>query len=278
MVIFYALLSAISYGAADFLGGFSSRKNAATTVVAWSQGMGLLTVLIAAPLMGAVSVPATDLLWGMAAGVAGAIGVGILYFGLANGLASIISPVAAVTGAAVPVVFGIIMGERPTTLTWVGIILALAAIILLSQEKSEKREHVLRSMQIGLLSGLAFSGFFILIAQTGKDSGMWPLLAARCTTVPVFFIVSILTGQKIKLIKGTGRVTMASGFLDMAANIFYLLAARTGNLILAVILTALYPAPTVFFQKLFIKEELNLSKITGLILAIAGAALIGIGG
>lgn len=278
MVIFYALLSAISYGAADFLGGFSSRKNAATTVVAWSQGMGLLTVLITAPLMGAVSVPATDLLWGMAAGVAGAIGVGILYFGLANGLASIISPVAAVTGAAVPVVFGIIMGERPTTLTWVGIILALAAIILLSQEKSEKREHVLRSMQIGLLSGLAFSGFFILIAQTGKDSGMWPLLAARCTTVPVFFIVSILTGQKIKLIKGTGRVTMASGFLDMAANIFYLLAARTGNLILAVILTALYPAPTVFFQKLFIKEELNLSKITGLILAIAGAALIGIGG
>ncbi|MDC7235384.1 MAG: DMT family transporter [Spirochaetales bacterium] len=278
MVIVYALLSAVSYGAADFLGGFSSRKNSATAVVAWSQGMGLLTVLAAAPLIGAGTVPVSDLLWGMAAGTAGAMGVGILYYGLAHGLASVISPVAAVTGAAVPVFFGVLSGERPDTVTWAGIFLAFAAIILLSREKSEKKEHVLRSLQIGLLSGLAFSGFFIIIARTSEESGMWPLLAARCTTVPVFFLITLLKRDRVKLVKGTGKLTLASGFLDMAANVFYLLAARTGNLILAVILTALYPAPTVYFQKIFLKERLTASRTIGLVLAIAGAALIGIGG
>lgn len=278
MVILYASLSALAYGAADFLGGFSSRKNAATTVVAWSQLLGLCTVLIAAPLMGATQVPLNDILWGMAAGISGAAGVGLLYHGLATGLASIISPVAAVTGAAIPVFFGVITGERPEALTWLGVLLALAAILLLSRESSEKKDHVFRSLRIGLLSGVAFSGFFILISRTGDESGMWPLLAARCTTVPLFFVVTLLKGQKARLVSGTWRISFFSGILDMGANVFYLLAARTGSLILAVILTALYPAPTVIFQKIFLKEHLTPARTLGLLMAIAGAAMIGIGG
>jgi drug/metabolite transporter (DMT)-like permease len=66
--------------------------------------------------------------------------------------------------------------------------------------------------------------------------------------------------------------------LDMGANVFYLLSARSGFLITAVILTSLYPAPTVILQRIFVRERLNASRITGLILAITGAALIGIGG
>ncbi len=278
MVIFYALMSAITFGTADFLGGFSSRKNSTTATVAWAQAAGLITVLIAAPLMGADRIVSSDILWGMAGGISGAMGVMVLFRGLSTGMASIISPAAALSGAVLPVIFGFLTGERPPLLTWSGVVLSLPAIMLLSWEKGGKNDHVIRSLRMGLISGALFGGFFILISRTSEESGMWPLVAARFTTVPLFILLSFFRKTKIRLEKGTGRLTILSGFLDMAANVFYLLAARTGYLIFAVILSALYPAPTVVLQKIFLHEKLTCLRITGLVLSIAGAALIGVGG
>ena len=278
MVILFALMSALSYGTADFLGGFSSRKNPATATVAWSQLTGLLVILAAAPIFRASDVQGTDIIWGITGGISGGLGVLFLFRGLSTGIASIVSPIAALSGAVFPVVFGFLTGERPPLLTWIGVALSLPAIILLSYEKGDKTDHVFKSVRIGLISGILFGGFFILISRTSEDSGLWPLAAARAVTVPLFMLISVIRQTRIKLEKGTRRTTFFSGFLDMAANIFYLLAFRTGYLIIAVILTALYPAPTVVLQKLFLHEKLNFSRITGLVLSIAGAALIGIGG
>ena len=168
MVIIYALLSALSFGTADFLGGFSSRKNAATAAVAWSQAAGLLTVLIAAPLMGAPAVVPADLGWGILGGMAGAAGVLVLFHGLSTGLASIVSPVAALSGAVLPVLFGLLIGERPPLLTWAGVALSLPAILLLSWETGDRRNHVFGSVRLGLLAGLFFGGFFIPIKGLTK--------------------------------------------------------------------------------------------------------------
>ena len=278
MVIFYALMSAFSFGTADFLGGFSSRKNSTTVTVAWSQGAGLITVLIAAPLMGAEYIAGYDIFWGMAGGVSGALGVLVLFHGLSTGIASIVSPIAALSGAAFPVLFGFITGERPPLMTWTGVVLSLPAILLLSWEKGDRNDHVIRSLRMGLVSGALFGGFFILLSRTSENSGMWPLLAARFTTVPLFILLSVIRKSKLRLEKGTRRMTVLSGILDMAANVFYILAVRTGYLIFAVILSALYPAPTVILQKIFLHEKLTRMRIIGLVLSITGAALIGIGG
>ena len=175
MVVIYALLSAFAYGTGDFLGGFSSRRNAATAAVAWSQGIGLLIVLIAAPLMGGRGVSCSDILWGIAGGISGAMGVLVLFYGLSAGLASIVSPVAALSGAVLPILYGLLIGERPPLLTWMGVGLTLPAILLLTWEKGEKNDHVLGSLRWGLLSGVLFGGFFILISRTSEGSGTWPL-------------------------------------------------------------------------------------------------------
>ena len=278
MIVFFALMSALAYGTADFLGGFSSRRNAASTTVAWSQTAGLITVTAAALIMGSDAVGFADILWGIAGGVSGALGVMILFNGLSSGYASIVSPVAALSGAVLPVVFGFITGERPPLLTWTGVALSLPAILLLSMTREEKKDHIFRSVRLGLVSGALFGGFFIFISRTSEGSGMWPLAAARLVTIPLFLSLSVLRGRKIILARGTRRATLFSGALDMAANVLYLLAARTGYLILAVVLAALYPAPTVVLQKIILHEKLTVARIAGLILSIAGAALIGVGG
>lgn len=108
-------------------------------VVAWSHGMGILIALAAAPLMGVTLLAPEDFLLGIAAGLSGAIGVAILYRGLASGLAAVVSPVAALAGATLPVLFAVIAGERPDMLTWLGEGLTFPAIIFLSYEKGERR-------------------------------------------------------------------------------------------------------------------------------------------
>ena len=278
MVVIFASIAALNYGAADFLGGLASRKNSSIAVIAWSQCIGLFLALTAAPLMGLSSVTAGDILWGIAAGISGAIGAGFLYRGLAVGLASVISPVAALTGAVLPVLYGVANAEQPSLLSWTGVALALPAILLLSLERDEKKDHVLNSFKLGFLSGLGFSGFFILIAQTGDSSGLWPLLASKTVTVPLFFLMSTILKHPLKLVKGSRLQALSSGLLDMGATIFYLLAFRSGLMVTAVVITALYPAPTVILQRVVLGEKLRTSRIGGLILAIAGTALIGVGG
>ncbi len=277
MVIFFAALSALTYGSADFSGGLAAQNNSATSVVAWAHAVGIPVALIAAPLIGSSSVTMGDLLWGIAAGLSGAIGIGILYRGLASGLAAVVSPVAALTGATLPVFFAIITGERPEILTWLGVGLALPAILFLSIEKQNKKDHVLKSLRLGFLAGCGFSGFFILIAQTGDGSGMWPLLVSRMATAPFFFLLTAIQKRKIMLHKVSLGYALIAGTLDLGANIFYLLATRTGFMITAVIISALYPAPTVVLQRIFRGERLSVNRIIGLILAIVGAALIGVG-
>ncbi|MDC7124693.1 MAG: EamA family transporter [Spirochaetales bacterium] len=278
MVIIYALLSAAAYGTADFMGGFSSRKNAVTTTAIWTQLTGLIMAAIAALILGSTNVGLVDILWGIASGFSGVTGLLILYKGLSCGKVSIVSPSAALAGAIIPVIFGLLIGERPPILTWIGIAFSIPAIIFLSWEKGEKEDHTIKSLQYGLLAGTFFGGFFILLSQTSETSGMWPLAAAKFGSLLLSFSILLFRKNKICLEKGTRKLTILSGIIDMAANIFYLLASRTGYLIIAVVLSALYPAPTVILQRLFIHEKLTFIRIVGIILSITGAALIGIGG
>ena len=160
--------------------------------------------LAAAPLLGALEVTPSDLILGLySPGSAALPGWDSFTGDWLQGWPPSCLPVAALTGAALPVLFGVLIrGERPPAVTWLGVFLALPAIILLSTEKEEHRHHVLRSLRIGILAGIAFSGFFILIAQTNKASGMWPLVAARCVTVPLFFTLTLVEGNSRQTEKG----------------------------------------------------------------------------
>ena len=277
MVNLFAALTALSYGAADFTGGLAARKTSVLSVTVWSQAVGILTALAVLPLVGGARISLESWLWGMAAGLSGAAGLSFIYRGLAEGPAAVVSPSAALTGAALPVLFGFIIGERPGLLTWVGVLLAVPAILLLSIERGDSRGRVSAALRMGVIAGLGFGGFFVLISRSGDDSGLWPLVAARSAGVPMLLGISLARRQSLVLNKGSRAAAMGTGVMDMAANVFFLLAVRGGMLITASVIAALYPAPTVLLQRIVFGEKLNAARITGLVLALTGIALIGVG-
>ena len=133
MAVVLALASAVVYGAADFLGGLASRRTSVFGVVAMSQVVGLVALLALLPWLGG-PVGVADLAWGWRRGLAGAAGLVVFFRALAGGVMSVIAPVTAVTAAAVPVLVGLLAGNRIGGWAAAGIALALTAVVLVSAE------------------------------------------------------------------------------------------------------------------------------------------------
>ncbi len=278
MSVLLAALSALCYGAADFSGGFAARRSPLVPVLVTSQTAGALLAL-AFVLASREATPAgRDLAWGAAAGVAGAAGLAFLYRGIAGGLVAIVSPTAALVGAAIPVAFGILSGERPSQWAIAGSAICLPAILLLTWERGGVADRAaLRSaLAHALLSGTFIGLFFIALARSSPGSGLWPVLVARGASITLLVVAAFLSRQRLVVSRAGALPTLVAGVTDMAANVLFLLATREGLLSLAVVVASLYPAPTVLLARVFFREHIPPVRALGLALAVAGIALIGL--
>jgi uncharacterized membrane protein len=270
-------LSALMYGAGDFCGGLASRRQPMTVVLFFSQIAGLAAALVAVLLLRQPLPGAADVAWGIAAGVTGTAGLAALYRALATTLVAVASPVAAVTGAVIPVLLGLAAGERPGNLAWLGIALALPAIGLLAAGPSAGRPDsglARRAALMGTIAGAGFGLFFFCISRTTHESGLWPLAAARLVTVSLVAGVAATRRTTLRPLPAALPVVAASGLLDMGANIAFLLASRMGLLTVTAVITSLYPGPTVVLAMIVFREKLTASRAIGLALALAGVACI----
>jgi drug/metabolite transporter (DMT)-like permease len=281
VAIFLSLATAIVYGAADFCGGLASRRTSTVSVVVWSQAFGLVLLAIVLPALGGHP-QVHDLEWGAVCGVAGAAAIGLLYRGLALGTMGVVSPLSAVLGASIPMLYGIVFrSERPAWLAYAGIAAALLAVICVSAAESETPQAARRGLfppgvTEGLLAGVGFGLFFIALAQTRADAGMYPLLAARVTSVVLLLVGGLAFGgpAAIRVARPALGIVVLGGTLDMGANILFVLAAHAGMLAIVAVLTSLYPAATVALAAIVLRERLGRLQWIGVALALGGAAAI----
>lgn len=279
MVLFLSIVTALQYGIGDFAGGTASRRNSAVVVIVLSQLIGLLLGAVALFLLRTPISDTIDLMWGSLSGLGGALGLTFLYYGLASGIVAIVSPAAALVGAAVPVVFGLIMGERIGVAGLSGILLvflSIAALTWTGRRERKKVKSVFRSLSLGILAGMGFGLFFIFISRTGEQSGLWPLIAARATSVGLLTPIALMQRKKLD---GTGKAIaplVLAGILDMGANITLLISLRAGLVIVVTAISSLYPAPTVVLAGILFHERLSAIKWIGLVLAVVGVALLGL--
>jgi drug/metabolite transporter (DMT)-like permease len=276
VAVLLALASAVVYGTADFLGGLASRRASVFGVVAVSQLIGLLALLALLPVFGG-PVTAADLAWGAASGVAGATGLVIFFRTLARGVMSVIAPVTAVTAAAVPVLVGLLGGESIAPLTALGIVLALAAVVLVSAEGGLSALRTARPDTIApaLAAGLAFGFFFVLLDRTSQDSGLTPLVAARLASVALVVVVALAARQSLRVSRPALPLVAISGAFDMTANALFLLATQQpGQLAITGVLASLYPVSTVVLAQVVLRERLVLAQVAGLGTAVTAVVLI----
>ena len=286
MVYLLALGSAVLYGAGDFTGGLASRRAGTLPVVFLSQLSGLLVLALLLPLLPPATPTRSDLLWGAAAGLCGGVGVALLYRALAIGIMAVVAPTTAVCAVAIPVVVSVLLGERPVPLAVAGIALGILSIVLVSRQQAGAGEpsgvtaagKQPTGIGTALVSGIAIGFFFLSLAQTRSEAGMWPLLVSRSMSVMLFGLTALASKQSLRLPGGILALTAGCGVIDMSANALYLVAAQQGPLSLVVTLSSLYPASTVLLARIVLRERLNRWQLTGVGCALAAVVLIVTGG
>ena len=276
MAVVLALSSAVVYGASDFLGGLASRKASVFGVVALSQLAGLVALLALLPwLCGPVTV--ADLAWAAAAGIVGSTGLVVFFRALSRGVMSVIAPVTAVTAAAVPVLAGLLIGNRIGLWAAAGIALALASVVLVSAEGGLSALRAARpaSLAPALAAGTAFGFFFVLLDRTSEDAGVTPLVAARMASLALVVVLALATRQSLRVTRPALPLVALSGVGDMTANALFLLATQQeGQLAIIGILASLYPVSTVMLAQVLLRERLAGAQVAGLGTAVAAIVLI----
>ncbi|MFC0450641.1 DMT family transporter [Rhodococcus jostii] len=280
-----ALVAAIGYGVSDFVGGVASRRVAALRVVIVSYPLSLLIVLVIAPFAGG-TLTTTSVVWGALAGVAGGVAVWWFYLALASGPMSVVSPLTAVLVAGIPVLIGLVFGERPGPIAFIGIVVALVAVVLVSRESPDETAgevaggRVLRfTRTVALLtvgSGIAFALSFVSLHQIGDDGGMWALAVSRAAATAVVWLVALSAGHFVLPHGEPLKLAVYVSFLDVLANAAMMYAFQGGLLSLVSVIGSLYPAATVLLAMVMLGERVSKMQQAGMLLALAAVAMIAV--
>lgn len=279
MGVLLALGSAACYGVADFAGGLLSRRAHFAVVALLGQAGALVCVLAAVPLFPAASPGAADLGWGALSGVGTGLGMVFLYRGLGRGAMSVVVPVSAVGGVALPVLVGVLLlGDRPSALAWTGIVVAVPALWTVARRGGGAagggRTPATAGSADALMAGVGIALQYLALAQAGPDAGVWPVAAGRVTAVATVLPVACGSGTPLRLPLRTATAAAATGTAAACALVLYLLAVREQLVSVAVVLSSLYPVIPVLLGVTVLRERLTLLQVAGLAGAAAAIALL----
>ena len=216
--------------------------------------------------------------WGSLYGIGMAFGMWAFFAALGAGPISVVSPLAAVLNAAVPVAVGVALGERPGQAASVGVVLALVAVMLVSREAPVEGATPYRFTPkvawLTVVAGSAMGLNLVFLHQAPHVCKLWPLVFARVSATAV---VLVLAGMSRNLRLPSGRplrLALAVALLDTFANVTMLVALHTWLLSLASILISLYPAATVVLAMVVLRERVTRWQGVGMVIAMGSVAMI----
>jgi drug/metabolite transporter (DMT)-like permease len=234
--------------------------------------MGVLAIAVGGPIQpGAI-------VWGCLYGVGMAFGMWAFFAALGAGPISVVSPLAAVLNAAVPVAVGVALGERPGQAASVGVVLALVAVMLVSREATVEGTKPYRFTPkvawLTVLAGSAMGLNLVFLHQAPHECKLWPLVFARLSATLVVFVTSAIS-KNLRMPSGQPlKLALAVALLDTCANVAMLLALHTWLLSLASILISLYPAATVVLAMVVLRERVSRWQGVGMVMAMGSVAMI----
>ncbi len=295
-----SLLSAVIWGGSDFLGGIAARRMPASAVVMLSHLLSLGVLVVLAWTLGEALPGHATVLYALAAGLTGGLGVMALYKALALGAMGLTAAVSGVVTAALPVAWAFSTEGLPRAPQITGFVLAAVAIwaIASAPQKeiatdTDSHARLRQGLLLGAVAGISFGALLILLKLAAAHGGLlWPLACARMASSCLAVTVTLFglrtarrrkTGAAAELEPRSGRrragwsalaLAGATGVMDASGNTFYTLATQLGRLDIAAVLGSLYPASTILLAALLLKERTTRLQTAGMVLALVAVVLI----
>jgi len=257
------------------VGGFTARRLGAFAVLFVSQPPTLVLIAVVVIVRGIPIHPGPWIVAGVVAGLVGLVGLSAAYRGMAIGVISVVSTIAA-TGPVVPILVGLVLGERPTALQFGGMAMTLGGIALLAFDRrpAESGRRLLPGVGLALLAALAFGVFLVAIRYASRPDPLWGVLATRTGSVLALLLLGVAFRSRIKVGLPDLPALFAVGILDVGADVLFAFATTLGLLSVVSILSSLYPVATVLLARIILNERMARPQQGGIGLALAGVVLI----
>jgi drug/metabolite transporter (DMT)-like permease len=274
-----ALTSSLCWGVADFVGGVQSRRVPLLRVILVSQAVGLVAVVVVLAVRGVPPPALARLLPAIGGGLAGIVSLSAFYRGLAIGTMSIVAPISA-TGVALPVIVGVVTGDRLSAVTSAGLAVAVVGVVLASREARDEDARAAAagrtSIALALAAAAGFGSYFVLSDAAADESVLWLLVLARIVILPVLAAVILVRGDGAPARPDAVALVLA-GTLDVTATGLYGLANTKGALSIVSVVGSLYPVTTVLLARIVLGERISSVQMAGIVAALTGIALIAAG-
>jgi drug/metabolite transporter (DMT)-like permease len=279
LAVFLSLLAGLSIGTGDFLAGTQARRTSLWAVIVLSQITGFAMTSAIVLFRGAAFPPTAGLVPALLAGITAVIGIATSYGALSISVMSIVGPIQA-TGVAIPVLWGLAQGERPSVLQAAGIAVAFVGVVLAARQKSAGEHHEAPSRKaiiISLAAALAIGLNYVCYAYAAKYDPYWGIFIARATSIGIFLLTFVIVRPPLHLTAAAVLPLMAIGILDTGSNGLFSVASTLGYLSVVAVLSAVYPVFTVILAHLFFHERLSRLQQIGVGAALAGVGMIAAG-
>ena len=275
MGIALALGASLTWGLADFFGPLQGRVLGALRALVYVQLGGLVGIALIVGVRG--KGPADDVaLLAIPAAISGTLGLFAYYRGIAVGAISIVAPIAGIS-ALLPVIVGIVSGDRPSTWQLLGIAAALIGVFLAAREPGRTGARLASGVGLAMLAAIGFGGYFPFMHAAGNADFWWASLIFRIASTSVIMLAVVVTRPNIVV---PGRVLpwlALIGVGDMFGNLLFAAASTSGLVSVTSVLASLYPIVTVVLARAVLSERVARSQEAGIGLTLAGVALISAG-
>jgi drug/metabolite transporter (DMT)-like permease len=267
----FSLGAVFVWGTSDFVGGYAAKRANAFVVTLIAHVSGMLLMATLALFTHAPFLSRHGLGWAIAAGFAGGATLAIFYRALAAGNMGLTAPVAAVLGAAIPTVFGMITEGFPGSAPIAGFVLAVIGIWLISRSEDDRPPQ---GIGLALLAGVGFAGFYLCARQAGNESSLWISAFSKGASAALTGAIVLWGGKTAPIQRPEISWGVVAGFLDVTGTVFFIRASQSGRLDSAVVLSSLYPVVTVLLAKLILREHFTRWKAVGMVAALLAVPLI----
>jgi drug/metabolite transporter (DMT)-like permease len=270
-----ALGASLTWGVADFFGPLKGRTYGALRVLFYVQLGGLVAIAAVVALRGRGPADSAALL-AIPAAISGTLGLYAYYRGMAVGAMSIVAPIAGIS-AVVPVTFGIVTGERPSSWQLLGIAAALGGVFLASREPGRGGPKIAAGVGLALLAAVGFGGYFPAMHAAGDADFWWAALIFRMTSTSVILATVAIRRPALGIERVQIPLLALIGIGDMLGNLLFAAASTSGLVSVTSVLASLYPIVTVILARLVLSERVARAQEAGIVLTLAGVALISAG-
>ena len=279
-----ALAAAASWGGGDFSGGMGVKAAGpgvlrAVRFIAVAHAISLAVLVLVLWGRHAAIPHGSPVLWAIAGGLTGALGLVAFYIALSRGAMGASAAVSGLLAAAIPAVVSTAMEGAPSLLRIIGFIVAAIAIWLIAAgESPESTGESKATMGLAIFGGIAFGMYFVFLRMSNPLGTVISMAIARMSSLSLYVPVLLVMQRKLRGSKGAWfagwRWALGVALLDTAGNMLFVAATREGRLDVAAVLASLYPAGTILLAAWHLHERPTIRQWAGMGVALAAVVMV----